>query len=55
MRTIYEIMRDFYGSRYLRGTTIPTPRNSSKHQASKRGYQHRHNMSKGERNALRRK
>lgn len=52
MRSISEIMRDWYGPNYI--TSAPrnwgkSPRSASKHQASKRGYHHKHNPSKGQR------
>lgn len=52
MESIYDLMRRFYGKNYLPTYGKPEPRGYSKHQASKRGHQHKHRLSRGERNHL---
>jgi hypothetical protein len=50
-----EILRLMYGyaSKFPHFDRTPTPRGFSKHNASKRGYQHKHRLSRGQRNHLR--
>jgi hypothetical protein len=56
MESIYDLMRQLYGRDYLPTydgkRERRTRRTLGKHQATKRGYQHKHCLSRGERNHL---
>ena len=51
METLHEIYRRIFGKYYIEnGITHREPRSHTKHGASKRGHQHNHRPSRGQRN-----